>query len=58
MLTPANGAVCPREKYRRAFEACAIGNHAGLDVMSGVWAFDHNRSHRWPPSIRRMRASN
>jgi len=45
MLGPTNRAVNAREKDRGGVEAFAIGNDAGWDMVSRLWAFDHDGAH-------------
>ena len=45
MLGPTNRAVNAREKDRGGVEAFAIGNDAGWDMVSRLWAFDHDDAH-------------
>src|SRR5262249_51538106 len=41
MLGPTNRAVNACEKDGGGVEAFAIGNDAGRDIVSRLWAFDH-----------------
>ncbi len=45
MLGPTNRAVNVRKKDRGGVEASAIGNDAGRDIVSRLWAFDHDGTH-------------
>jgi hypothetical protein len=45
MLGPTNRAVNACEKDRGRVEAFAIGNDAGWDMVSRLWAFDHDDAH-------------
>jgi hypothetical protein len=45
MLGSTNRAVNAREKDRGGFKALAIGNDAGRDIVSRLWAFDHDGAH-------------
>ena len=45
MLDSTNRAVDAREKDRGGVEAFAIGNDAGWDMVSRLWAFDHDDAH-------------
>ena len=45
MLDSTNRAVDAREKDRGGIEAFAIGNDAGRDIVSRLWAFDHDGAH-------------
>jgi len=45
MLGPTNRAVNAREEDRGSVETFAIGNDAGRDIVSRLWAFDHDGAH-------------
>jgi hypothetical protein len=45
MLDSTNRAVDAREKNRGGIEAFAIGNDTGWDMVSRLWAFDHDDAH-------------
>src|SRR5262249_31812024 len=45
MRGATNRAVNAREKDRSGVEPFTIGNDAGWDIVSRLWAFDHDDAH-------------